>query len=107
MTTDYAIINTGGKQYRVREGDTVDIERLPGDVGTDITFDRVLMTSVRGKLTVGAPAVKGATVTGEISEHSKADKVIALRYKNKTRQRVKRGHRQLVTSVTIKKISAK
>ena len=103
----YAVVATGGKQYRVREGDTVDIERLPGDVGTDITFDRVLMTSVGGKLTVGAQAVKGATVTGEISEHSKADKVIALRYKNKTRQRVKRGHRQLVTSVTIKKISAK
>ena len=79
MTTDYAIINTGGKQYRVREGDTVDIERLPGDVGTDITFDRVLMTSVGGKLTVGAPAVKDATVTGEITEHSKADKVIADR----------------------------
>ena len=107
MTTDYAIINTGGKHYRGREGDTVDIERLPGDVGTDITFDRVLMTSVGGKLTVGAPAVKGAIVTREISEHSKADKVIALRYKNKTRQRVKRGHRQFVTSVTIKKISAK
>jgi large subunit ribosomal protein L21 len=107
MTTDYAIINTGGKQYRVREGDTVDIERVPGEVGTDITFDRVLMTSVGGKLSVGAPAVKGATVTGEISAHSKADKVISLRYKNKTRQHVKRGHRQLVTSVTIKKISAK
>ena len=107
MTVDYAIINTGGKQYRVREGDTVDIERLPGEVGTDVTFDRVLMTSVDGKLSVGAPAVNGATVVGEIAEHSKADKVISLRYKNKTRQRVKRGHRQLVTSVTIKKISAK
>ena len=107
MTTNYAIINTGGKQYRVREGDTVDIERLPDEVGTDVTFDRVLMTSVNGKLTVGAPAVNGATVVAEIAEHFKADKVIALRYKNKTRQRVKRGHRQPVTSVTIKKISAK
>ncbi len=107
MTTDYAIINTGGKQYRVREGDTVDVERLPGEVGSDITFDRVLMTSVDGKLTVGAPAVTGATVTGEIADQTKADKVVSLRYKNKTRQRVKRGHRQLVTSVTIKKISAK
>ncbi len=107
MTTDYAIINTGGKQYRVREGDTVDIERLPGEVGTDITFDRVLMTSVGGKLTIGAPAVEGASVIGEISEQGKGDKVISLRYKNKTRQRVKRGHRQFVTSITIKKISAK
>ncbi|MBT4125915.1 MAG: 50S ribosomal protein L21 [Chloroflexi bacterium] len=107
MTTDYAIINTGGKQYRVREGDTVSVETLPGDVGADFTFDRVLMTSVDGKLSVGAPSVEGATVVGEISEHGKADKVIALRYKNKTRQRVKRGHRQNFTSVKIKSISTK
>jgi len=107
MTTDYAIINTGGKQYRVREGDTVSVETLPGDVGSDFTFDRVLMTSVGGKLTVGAPSVEGATVVGEIAEHGKADKVISLRYKNKTRQRVKRGHRQNFTSVKIKSISTK
>ncbi len=107
MTTDYAIINTGGKQYRVREGDTVDVERLDGEVGADVTFDRVLMTSLGGKLSIGAPAVKGATVSGEIAEQGKADKVISLRFKNKTRQRVKRGHRQLVTSVTIKSILAK
>jgi len=107
MTTDYAIINTGGKQYRVREGDTVDVERLDGEVGAEITFDRVLMTSVGGKLSVGAPAVEGASVNGEIAGQTKADKVISLRYKNKTRQRVKRGHRQFVTSVTIKSISAK
>ena len=107
MTTDYAIINTGGKQYRVREGDTVSVETLDGDVGSDFTFDRVLMTSVNGKLTVGAPDVKGATVVAEIAQHGKADKVISLRYKNKTRQRVKRGHRQNFTSVTIKAISAK
>jgi large subunit ribosomal protein L21 len=107
MTTDYAIINTGGKQYRVREGDTVSVETLVGEVGSDFTFERVLMTSVDGKLSVGAPDVKGATVVGEIAEHGKADKVISLRYKNKTRQRVKRGHRQNFTSVTIKSISTK
>lgn len=107
MTTDYAIINTGGKQYRVREGDTVDVERLDGEVGSDITFDRVLLTSVGGNLSIGTPAVDGATVAGEIAGQTKADKVVSLRYKNKTRQRVKRGHRQLVTSVTITKISAK
>ena len=102
MTTDYAIINTGGKQYRVREGDTVSVETIPGEVGSDFTFDRVLMTSVDGKLSIGAPGVKGATVIGEISENGKDDKVISLRYKNKTRQRVKRGHRQQFTSVKIK-----
>ena len=107
MTTDYAIIKTGGKQYRVREGDTVSVETLPGEVGSDFTFDSVLMTSIGGRLSVGAPSVEGAKVVGEISEHGKADKVIALRYKNKTRQRVKRGHRQNFTSVKIKSISAK
>ncbi|HIK89625.1 MAG TPA: 50S ribosomal protein L21 [Dehalococcoidia bacterium] len=107
MATDYAIINTGGKQYRVREGDTLAVETLEGEVGSDFTFDRVLMTSVDGKLSVGVPTVEGATVTGEIAEHGKTDKVIALRYKNKTRQRVKRGHRQNFTSVKITSISTK
>ncbi|HJP28852.1 MAG TPA: 50S ribosomal protein L21 [Dehalococcoidia bacterium] len=107
MKTDYAIINTGGKQYRVREGDTVSVETLDGEVGSDFTFDRVLMMSVDGKLSVGAPDVISATVVGEIAEHGKADKVISLRYKNKTRQRVKRGHRQNFTSVIIKSISTK
>ena len=68
MTTDYAIINTGGKQYRVREGDTVDIERLAGDVGTDITFDRVLMTSTVGvtaavELTSPPPSSKATSAS--------------------------------------------
>ena len=107
MTIDYAIINTGGKQYRVREGDTVSVETLDGEIGSDFIFDRVLMTSINGKLTIGAPGVEGAKVVGHIEEHGKADKVIALRYKNKTRQRVKRGHRQPFTSVTIKTISVK
>ena len=107
MTIDYAIINTGGKQYRVREGDTVSVETLDGEIGSDFIFDRVLMTSINGKLTIGAPAVEGAKVVGHIEEHGKADKVIALRYKNKTRQRVKRGHRQPFTSVTIKTMSVK
>ncbi|MBG82032.1 MAG: 50S ribosomal protein L21 [SAR202 cluster bacterium] len=107
MTTDYAIIKTGGKQYRVREGDTVSVETLPGEVGSDFTFESVLMTSIGGKLSVGSPSVAGAKVVGEIAEHGKAEKVISLRYKNKTRQRVKRGHRQQFTSVRIKSISAK
>jgi len=106
MTTDYAIIATGGKQYRVREGDTIDVERLSADVGSDFTFDRVLMTSVGGTLAIGKPFVSGASVLGEITDHGKANKVISLRYKNKTRQRIKRGHRQPITSVSIKQISS-
>ncbi len=106
MTDDYAIINTGGKQYRVREGDTVQVEKLIGEPGDAITFDRVLLTSLGGKVEVGKPAVEGAEVTGEIASQDKAKKVVSFRYKNKTRQHVKTGHRQKLTSVKITGISA-
>ena len=101
MTDNYAIINTGGKQYRVRDGDTVQVEKLLGEPGDAITFDRVLLTSLNGELEVGKPAVTGAAVTGEITSQDKAPKVISFRYKNKTRQHVKTGHRQKLTSVRI------
>ncbi len=107
MTDDYAIINTGGKQYRVREGDTVQVEKLIGEPGDAVTFDRVLLTSLDGKVAVGTPAVDGAEVSGEIASQDKAKKVISFRYKNKTRQHVKTGHRQRLTSVKITGISAK
>ncbi len=101
MTDDYAIINTGGKQYRVREGDTVQIEKLIGEPGDSVKFDRVLLTNLEGKVQVGQPEVSGAEVTGEISSQDKAKKVISFRYKNKTRHAVKTGHRQKLTSVKI------
>ena len=101
MTDDYAIIATGGKQYRVREGDTVQIEKLIGEPGDAVTFDNVLLTNVSGKVEVGKPAVSGAEVKGEISSQDKAPKVISFRYKNKTRHHVKTGHRQKLTSVII------
>ena len=107
MSDDYAIITTGGKQYRVREGDTVQVEKLPGDVGASIDFDSVLLTSVGGKVAIGTPAVKGASVTGEISAQALGPKLISLRYKNKTRQRTKTGHRQPFTAIVIKQIKAK
>ena len=107
MTDDYAIINTGGKQYRVREGDTVQVEKLEGDAGQAVKFDRVLLTNLNGKVEVGKPAVAGAEVTGEIASQDKAKKVISFRYKNKTRQHVKTGHRQKLTSVMITGINSK
>jgi large subunit ribosomal protein L21 len=106
MTDDYAIINTGGKQYRVREGDTVQVEKLVGEPGATVNFDRVLMTSMNGKVEIGKPSVNGAEVTGEIASQDKARKVINFRYKNKTRQHVKTGHRQKMTSVRITSIKA-
>ena len=104
---DYAIIKTGGKQYRVREGDSLTIEKLDGKAGDQVLFEDVLMTSLKGKIDVGEPIVKGAVVKAKIEDQSKAKKVISLRYKNKTRQRVLRGHRQNLTSIIIKNISTK
>lgn len=106
MTDDYAIINTGGKQYRVREGDSVQIEKLLGEPGDAVTFDRVLLTKLDGKVAIGTPSVDGARVSAEISSQDKAKKVISFRYKNKTRQHVKNGHRQKLTTVKITGINA-
>lgn len=105
--TDYAIIATGGKQYRVRPGDTISVEKLEGDSGAKVEFDSVLLSSVSGKVKVGAPTVKGAKVTGEIASQGQGEKLIHFRWKNKTHGGSKRGHRQKLTDVTIKSINAK
>ena len=105
--TDYAIVRTGGKQYRVRPGDTVSVEKLGGEVGDFVNFDEVLMTSVDDKVTIGSPLVDNATVRVEITEQGRGKKVIALRYKNKTRQRTKRGHRQSFTDELVQDTSIK
>lgn len=104
---DYAIIKTGGKQYRVREGDTVNVEKLEGEIGDSVKFDDVLMTSLEGKILVGSPIVENATVTTEITEHGRGEKLTVFKYKNKTRSRVKKGHRQPYTSLLIQDISIK
>ena len=106
MSDDYAIIATGGKQYRVREGDTVQIEKLEGGPGDAVHVDQVLMTNIGGEVSIGKPAVEGAAVSGEIASQDKAKKVFSFRYKNKTRQNVKTGHRQKLTSVKITGIKA-
>ena len=107
MSQDYAVIKTGGKQYRVREGDQIDVEKINADIGSDVIFENVLMSSINGTIEIGKPIVEGKKVIAEIAEQKKSDKVISLRYKNKTRQRVLRGHRQNLTSVIIKNISTK
>ena len=101
---EYAILATGGKQYRVRTGDTIEVEKLPGEVGDSIELVDVLLTSAEGKVRVGAPNVSGARVVAEIAEHGQSPKVTVFRYHNKTRHRVKRGHRQPYTSLLIKGI---
>ncbi len=105
MSIDYAIIHTGGKQYRVRPGDTIQVEKLDGDPGAQVEFTEVLLTSVGGNIAVGKPKVEGARVTGEIAGQIKNAKTISFKYMAKTRRRRIRGHRQLITQVTIKEIT--
>jgi large subunit ribosomal protein L21 len=106
MSADYAIISTGGKQYRVRPGDTIEIEKLEGDAGSAVEFDQVLLTSVGGNVVVGKPRVEAARVTGEITSHTRGPKVLIYKYMAKTRRQRIRGHRQPVTTVKISGISA-
>jgi large subunit ribosomal protein L21 len=99
-----AVIKTGGKQYLVSPGENLRIEKIEGEPGKEITFDEVLLLEKNKKTEIGAPFLKGVKVIGKILEQDKADKVIVFHYKNKTRRRTKRGHRQPFTKVEIKKI---
>lgn len=102
----YAIIATGGKQYRVQEGDILFVEKLAADVDTSVEFNEVLAVSNDGKLTVGSPYVEGAKVTASVIKHGKAKKVIVFKYKPKKDYRRKQGHRQPYTQIKIEKIEA-
>ena len=101
---DYAVFKTGGKQYRVQPGDTLDVELLPHEVDSLAEFGEVLAVSRDGELTVGAPNVPGAMVRAQIRSHYKDRKLMVYKYKAKTRYRRKRGHRQSYTRVTIQDI---
>jgi large subunit ribosomal protein L21 len=97
----FAVIQTGGKQYKVAANDVIKVETLPGDKGTKVTLDEVLMISAEGKTTIGAPTVKGASVTAEIVAQDRADKVIIFKKRRRQNSRRKRGHRQDVTVLKI------
>jgi large subunit ribosomal protein L21 len=101
----YAVIRTGGKQYRVSEGDTLRIEKLAGDVGNAISFDEVLLLG-GDKVTVGKPLVKGAKVAAQITAQEKAKKVIVFKMRRRKNYRRKNGHRQQYTEVKITGITA-
>jgi large subunit ribosomal protein L21 len=98
----FAVIRTGGKQYRIVSGDVLDVERLPGEAGAAVTFSDVLMAD--GK--IGAPLLDGASVTGEILAQMRAPKVIAFKKKRRKDTHRKRGHRQILTRVKITGIAA-
>ena len=101
-----AIIETGGKQYKVAEGDTLFIEKLPVEAGDTVTFDKVLAVLDGDKATFGAPVVEGAKVTASVVKNGKGKKVVIFKYKPKKGYRLRQGHRQPYTKVEIKKINA-
>ena len=100
-----AIIVTGGKQYKVAEGDTLFIEKLPVEAGDNVTFGKVLAILDGDKATFGTPVVEGAKVDASVVKNGKGKKVIVFKYKPKKNYRRKQGHRQPYTKVTIGKIS--
>jgi large subunit ribosomal protein L21 len=102
----YAIIETGGKQYKVQEGDVLYIEKLFVNEGDTVSFDRVLMVSGDKGLTIGSPLVSGAAVSAKVEKHGKGEKIIVYKYKAKKNYRRKQGHRQPYTKVVIDKIQA-
>ena len=102
----YAVLETGSKQYRVSAGDTLEIERLETEAGKPFTFDRVLLISNDGKVTVGAPTVAAATVVADVVKHIRGEKKIAFKMKRRKGYHRTVGHRQELTVVKIKEIKA-
>lgn len=100
----YAIIRTGGKQYRVKEGDLVDVERLDGDTGQEVSFEKVLFVSDQERAYWGTPILDRARVIATIEEQGRQDKVVVFKFKRRKMYRRKRGHRQLFTRVRIDQI---
>ncbi|MDD4238088.1 MAG: 50S ribosomal protein L21 [Desulfotomaculaceae bacterium] len=102
----YAIIETGGKQYRVSEGDTLYVEKLPALAEETVEIDRVLALVDGDNFKIGAPLVDGAKVTLKVVRHGRGQKIIIFKYKAKKNYRRKQGHRQAFTQVTVEKIEA-
>ncbi len=100
----YAIIETGGKQYRIEEGDVIQVEKLPYEAGSEVIFDRVLMYCRNGQLMVGHPYLEGCRVEGKLLRQGRARKIIVFKYKAKKNYRRKRGHRQPFSEVRIDSI---
>ncbi len=101
----YAVIKTGGKQYRVSEGDRIEIEKIDGDSGSDVVFNEVLMVSRGEEIRVGTPLIAGAKVIGEIVHQGKGPKITIFKMKRRKGFRKKTGHRQDLTSLKIKEIT--
>lgn len=101
----YAVIKTGGKQYRVAEGDEIKVEQLRGEVGDEVAFDQVILTSDGEKVEVGTPFLESTKVVGLITRQAKDRKIVVFKYKRRKGYRRKKGHRQRFTLVRIKEIT--
>ena len=102
----YAVIETGGKQYRVAPGETLDIERVETEPGNSLTLDRVLLVAGDGKVAVGAPTVPQASVVAEVVEHRRGPKLLTYKMKRRKGYRKSIGHRQELTRIKISEIKA-
>lgn len=102
----YAIIETGGKQYRVAEGQTLKIEKLPVEAGHTVDFDRVLVVGAGEEIKVGAPVVTGAKVVAEVLSHGRGDKIRIIKFRRRKHHMKRAGHRQYYTEVKITKVQA-
>lgn len=101
----YAIIETGGKQYRVQSGDRIDVERLDGEPGATVQLDRVLLLAKDDTVQVGSPTVPGAKVTALVESQGRSEKMVVFKFKRKVRYRRKKGHRQQFTTLRIQEIA--
>ena len=101
----YAIVETGGKQFRVSEGDVIRTDLIETEVGSSVTFDRIVLAANGDDVTIGSPLVSGATVTGTVLRQAKDKKILVFKYKPKKRVRKLNGHRQRFAEVRIDKIA--
>jgi large subunit ribosomal protein L21 len=102
----YAIVEIAGQQFKVQKDQKIFVHRLEAETGSKVEFDRVLLVDNGGKINVGAPAIAGAKVTAEVNDHVKGDKVIVFKKKRRKGFKVRNGHRQSFTAITIKDIKA-
>jgi len=102
----YAVVSTGGKQYRVQKGETLRVEKIPGEGGSKVTLDKVLMVADGESIRVGQPLIEKAAVQASIVEQDKAKKILVFKYKRRKRYRRRKGHRQPFTAIRIDGIEA-
>jgi len=102
----YAVLETGGKQYRVSAGDTLEVERIPAEAGQSVRLDRILLVNNDGKVSVGSPLVSGAAVTADVVEHIRGEKKVIWKMRRRKGYHKKQGHRQELTVLKIKEITA-